>query len=92
MSQSVPKSSEELSESRPNVALSYPSWVKDFIDHQIDEAIARYKRPSPNYRSKRSQTTPRRPRSAVTDRYPTSMLGSHDGNSGHGAPRLHSLI
>jgi hypothetical protein len=62
MSQSVPKNSEDLSESRPNVALSYPSWVKDFIDHQIDEAIAHYKRPSPNYRSKRSQTTPRQPR------------------------------
>ena len=62
MSQSVPKSSEDLPESQQNVAVTYPSWVKDFIDHQIDEAIARYKRPAPNYRSKRSQATPRQPR------------------------------
>ena len=49
-------------DSRLNVAPKYPSWVKDFIDNQIDEAIARYNRPSPTDRSKLRQTINHRPR------------------------------
>jgi hypothetical protein len=56
------KNSENSAESRPSDAPAYPSWVKDFVDHQIDEAIARYKRPAPTYRSKHTQTINHRPR------------------------------